>query len=917
MSQVTYPKFSNMQPVAEDLQLIVDSLRTENRNRITKDGIFNPGITGKISDYLSAGTNKNSLKIKPFVAYTQNGNRIEISSTWDNLFPTGNIISVNADNLVNDYINIPVWKTYTKNYTNLDQSSTEQSLVLTSLGKGSILHGVKLRTNTIFASASQSNIWVSIGTSTDPEKFLPETLVSDSNASTNLSVMNLMYSIDDDTTTDIIITFKSDNANLNNLTNGALTVNLCIANLSGFDNQEVDQTDGGTILTNVVGQWNPSTLYYIIARYKEDPSDSRVLKYTDNNGNVITTTPFNARLTTNYDLMALRKSGSALDASTLDDVKLGEVLTDINGDIYAININGTNSNTNEPYTQYLTIPGYRWATEIDAAQIADGSVSNTQFQYLNTLTGNVQNQLNGKASLGSDNTFTGNNTFVNQINGDIKTVNGFTANATPTPNNLLVLDENGKVPADAISESTIASIGNFYTVSSGVLTNGRSSFLSVNTDTGDVIVNASDSNPLVLNYPDGSVEKLTTNNTISGIVADGYYYLVKEKNGNFVLLPTSGGTKATIPTITSGNTFVYGSGTGTVLNPFESSTVSNAFNGNITTATKLGQVTYKYYNEVEEYAGLPDAPDFACIEVDYPTSVVPTGFSLCFRISNELVCTPKNWELQGSNDDWETSSSIYVATNSSWNENEIKTFPLSTSSFTKFRIVFDVSDASNINNYIAGEETPAAGTTMPINCYYFQIYATDTDTTNKGSITEGYTLPTGISTGSYHLDISKKPYIGYKYNGTTWIEQNYVKLGFVQLVGYSTVTESLTVYPVCYNTFTISDQNYVLSANSPLTFNHNLGIIPNIIDIKFKCKTANNGYTIGETVSDIYTLDAIGLRSVKNLIDINVLNITLYPAYTTDKFYIISKDTSDANYHKLVEVDGSKWQVIFYCSRGW
>ena len=37
---------------------------------------------------------------------------------------------------------------------------------------------------------------------------------------------------------------------------------------------------------------------------------------------------------------------------------------------------------------------------IDATKIADGSVTSAEFQYLNTVTSNVQTQINGKASIG-------------------------------------------------------------------------------------------------------------------------------------------------------------------------------------------------------------------------------------------------------------------------------------------------------------------------------------------------------------------------------------------------------------------------------------------------------------------------------------------------------------------------------------
>ena len=45
-------------------------------------------------------------------------------------------------------------------------------------------------------------------------------------------------------------------------------------------------------------------------------------------------------------------------------------------------------------------------TGIDAAKIADGSVSNTEFQYINSVTSNVQTQLNSKAASGANSDIT-------------------------------------------------------------------------------------------------------------------------------------------------------------------------------------------------------------------------------------------------------------------------------------------------------------------------------------------------------------------------------------------------------------------------------------------------------------------------------------------------------------------------------
>lgn len=40
MAQNTFPAFTEMVPTVQDLQLIVDSLRQEDRSRTTHDGIF-------------------------------------------------------------------------------------------------------------------------------------------------------------------------------------------------------------------------------------------------------------------------------------------------------------------------------------------------------------------------------------------------------------------------------------------------------------------------------------------------------------------------------------------------------------------------------------------------------------------------------------------------------------------------------------------------------------------------------------------------------------------------------------------------------------------------------------------------------------------------------------------------------------
>lgn len=363
---ITYPKFTNMIPDTEDIQLIVDSLRESDRNRITKDGIFNPGIIGEESDYLSQGTG-NSIKIKPFIAYTKNGDRIESTSILDGLYPSGSVIKVTDKNLVNSDYNIPKWRDYNISIKNLTVSTLSQTISLTQLGRGSVLHGIRLRATQLFnfnSHNSQTEVYVCIGTQSEPEKFLPPTLISQDDESTNISVMNLMYSLDDDNTTEIQATIFSESTDLSTLQQGFLKVYLCIADLQGFDNQDSDQVSGGYKLDNS-GSWLPSMTYHIVARYEEFKHDYRGLNYIDQYGQPVITDEEPTRVQESFSFYALRKSGNVFDSTTSSDVKLGEVITDEQGNIDIIK-NSSN------YVDYLRLPAY--------------TIQNLQKAYLDRIT---------------------------------------------------------------------------------------------------------------------------------------------------------------------------------------------------------------------------------------------------------------------------------------------------------------------------------------------------------------------------------------------------------------------------------------------------------------------------------------------------------------------------------------------------
>ena len=79
----------------------------------------------------------------------------------------------------------------------------------------------------------------------------------------------------------------------------------------------------------------------------------------------------------------------------IDGMTDGSGITIVDADKFAISDGGT-----EKYIEASQITSYVQSgiSGLDATSIADGSVSNTEFQFLNGVTSNIQTQLDTKAS---------------------------------------------------------------------------------------------------------------------------------------------------------------------------------------------------------------------------------------------------------------------------------------------------------------------------------------------------------------------------------------------------------------------------------------------------------------------------------------------------------------------------------------
>lgn len=100
-------------------------------------------------------------------------------------------------------------------------------------------------------------------------------------------------------------------------------------------------------------------------------------------------------------VLKVNSGGTALEYGSVEAILNIDGMTDGSGitigdtDKFAISDGGT-----EKYINASQITTYVQSgiTALDATSIADGSVSNTEFQYLNGVTSNIQTQIDSKAS---------------------------------------------------------------------------------------------------------------------------------------------------------------------------------------------------------------------------------------------------------------------------------------------------------------------------------------------------------------------------------------------------------------------------------------------------------------------------------------------------------------------------------------
>ena len=199
-----------------------------------------------------------------------------------------------------------------------------------------------------------------------------------------------------------------------NTTNTTITDNLLELNSGATSNAN----DSGFIIErgstgdNAIFMWDESADVFTLGTTTATASDTGNLTITvaelvaNIDGSNSTISNIGNSSLTNSDITFAGDSGS-------DSAALGETLTVAGGTGIStaitsntVTITGDDATTSTKgiasfnSSEFSVSSGAVSINSIDASKIADGSVSNTEFQYLANVTGDIQNQLDGKASNG-------------------------------------------------------------------------------------------------------------------------------------------------------------------------------------------------------------------------------------------------------------------------------------------------------------------------------------------------------------------------------------------------------------------------------------------------------------------------------------------------------------------------------------
>ena len=335
--------------------------------------------------------------------------------------------------------------------------------------------------------------------------------------------------------------------------------------------------------------------------------------------------------------------------------------------------------------------------------------------------------------------------------------------------------------------------------------NGRANFISkVNNSTIKI---EAGSESLIICYPNGTIEKISNDLTISGITLNEQSAVIVKELGDNILKAM--GLPNCVDVSTTGN-YISNHSSGV-----------SAFDKNI--ITQYVSYIMNWGNVGNAYVGqnnIQNKVKKVIITQPYGADGNATPIASC-----------PTWKLQ-----WKYSA------DSSWTD--IQTFNVSVNGLSVN--TFDVIDYNAVGTHqvrIVAMSAPWGHYALGRDDYIALAEVNFLTEVSGNKITESIQEPTSPVDGDYWLNYGLKPMKSYRRISGAWVETQFVKLGeFTRMAGVIGTPVSYA-FNAIYN----SGEQDIPSDNSSLLLNHNIGCDPEI-SAYLVCKAAQLGYNTGDKI---------------------------------------------------------------------
>jgi hypothetical protein len=190
---------------------------------------------------------------------------------------------------------------------------------------------------------------------------------------------------------------------------------------------------------------------------------------------------------------------------------------------------------------------------------------------------------------------------------------------------------------------------------------------------------------------------------------------------------------------------------------------------------------------------------------------------------------------------------------------------------------------------------------------YVDIAADGTCTTGVGTLAPVYQWGGTYSTTNGQFTFNIQEMTGKVGNGATAAQTYRVYVGEVTVTGGVVAASGITWYAL-NGKYRSPDQT--ITAATPVTLNHNIGVQPGKVTYRIRCLTAELGYAVGDVVDNLNNRGAgIFAQSLPS----TRLNVVLLPGTTNPSIPLIHKTTCVQSY----SASNANWTQFAECERNW